>query len=167
MQWFPWNWQSPTAISPPPGSKDCLHILLPYAAQGVVSLQDLASDLTCKRPHALNHWCLCCWLQPLSLVLLWASTGQVGLWVQPNLDLVQTSEFQNCEIINLCCFKPLARGKKDLAKLVLGPKLYTHSITALRWFMFYFFILFYFIYVFLGPHAWHMEVPRLGVELEL
>ena len=24
-----------------------------------------------------------------------------------------------------------------------------------------------FIFVFLGPHTWHMEVPRLGVELEL
>ena len=23
------------------------------------------------------------------------------------------------------------------------------------------------IIVFLGPHTWHMEVPRLGVELEL
>ena len=24
-----------------------------------------------------------------------------------------------------------------------------------------------FIFVFLGPHPWHMEVPRLGVEQEL
>ena len=24
-----------------------------------------------------------------------------------------------------------------------------------------------FIFFFLGPHLWHMEVPRLGVELEL
>ena len=24
-----------------------------------------------------------------------------------------------------------------------------------------------FIYVFLGPHTWHMEVPRLGIKLEL
>ena len=30
----------------------------------------------------------------------------------------------------------------------------------------YFLLLFYF-FVFLGPHLWHMEVPRLGVELEL
>ena len=28
--------------------------------------------------------------------------------------------------------------------------------------------LFYFIIIyFLGPHLWHMEVPRLGVKLEL
>ena len=27
--------------------------------------------------------------------------------------------------------------------------------------------LFYFIFVFLGPHLYHMEVPRLGVQLEL
>ena len=25
----------------------------------------------------------------------------------------------------------------------------------------------FFILVFLGPHSWHMDVPRLGVELEL
>jgi len=25
----------------------------------------------------------------------------------------------------------------------------------------------FFFFVFLGPHSWHMEVPRLGVELEL
>ena len=33
-----------------------------------------------------------------------------------------------------------------------------------------FFFVFYFIYlffVFFGPHPWHMEVPRLGVEAEL
>ena len=24
-----------------------------------------------------------------------------------------------------------------------------------------------FVFVFLGPHSWDMEVPRLGVELEL
>ena len=28
-------------------------------------------------------------------------------------------------------------------------------------------ILYYFILFFLGPHLWHMEVPRLGVESEL
>ena len=28
----------------------------------------------------------------------------------------------------------------------------------------YFFL---FLFVFLGPHLWHMEVPRLGVTLEL
>ena len=29
------------------------------------------------------------------------------------------------------------------------------------------FFLFYFVFVFLGTHPWHMEVPRLGVKLEL
>ena len=28
-------------------------------------------------------------------------------------------------------------------------------------------IILLFCFVFLGPHLWHMEVPRLGVELEL
>ena len=27
--------------------------------------------------------------------------------------------------------------------------------------------LFFYFFVFLGPHLWHMEVPRLGVESEL
>ena len=26
---------------------------------------------------------------------------------------------------------------------------------------------YFFFFVFLGPHPWHMEVPRLGVETEL
>ena len=26
---------------------------------------------------------------------------------------------------------------------------------------------FSFLFVFLGPHPWHMEVPRLGVQLDL
>ena len=26
---------------------------------------------------------------------------------------------------------------------------------------------FFFFFVFLGPHLWHMEIPRLGVKLEL
>ena len=30
-----------------------------------------------------------------------------------------------------------------------------------------FFFFFFFFSVFLGPHPWQMEVPRLGVELEL
>ena len=29
------------------------------------------------------------------------------------------------------------------------------------------FVLFCFVCLFLGPHLWHMEFPRLGVELEL
>ena len=28
-------------------------------------------------------------------------------------------------------------------------------------------VLFFFFFVFLGPHPWHMEGPRLGVESEL
>ena len=29
------------------------------------------------------------------------------------------------------------------------------------------FLFFFFFFIFLGPHLWHMEVPRLGVEQEL
>ena len=30
-----------------------------------------------------------------------------------------------------------------------------------------FFSFLFFFFGFLGPHAWHMEVPRLGVKLDL
>ena len=33
--------------------------------------------------------------------------------------------------------------------------------------VFYFIYLFIYLFSFLGPHAWHMEIPRLGVESEL
>ena len=36
-------------------------------------------------------------------------------------------------------------------------------LTLLKFFFFFFFL----TVCFLGPHLWHMEVPRLGVELEL
>ena len=39
----------------------------------------------------------------------------------------------------------------------LGQQLFTRILVN---------ILFHFI-IFLGPHPWHMEVPRLGVKLEL
>ena len=26
---------------------------------------------------------------------------------------------------------------------------------------------FFFLFFFLGPHPWHMEVPRLGIQMEL
>ena len=47
------------------------------------------------------------------------------------------------------------------------------STTELYYFLFFFFkkislFVYLFIYsVFLGPHSWHMEVPRLGIQLEL
>ena len=31
---------------------------------------------------------------------------------------------------------------------------------------FFFFVFFVCLFVFLGPHPWHMKVPRLGVQLE-
>ena len=31
----------------------------------------------------------------------------------------------------------------------------------------YFFSFFFFLFVILGPHLWHMEVPRIGAESEL
>ena len=34
-------------------------------------------------------------------------------------------------------------------------------------FIYLFIYFFFFLFWFLGPHPWHMEVPRLGVELEL
>ena len=34
-------------------------------------------------------------------------------------------------------------------------------------YLFFFVCLFVFFFCFLGPHLWHMEVPKLGVEMEL
>jgi len=36
-------------------------------------------------------------------------------------------------------------------------------LSVWRFLLFFFF----FFFCFLGPHPWHMEVPRLGVQLEL
>ena len=49
---------------------------------------------------------------------------------------------------------------------------YFHMVAGGRFYggkvYFYHFNLFFFVFfVFLGLHPWHMEVPRLGVELEL
>ena len=41
------------------------------------------------------------------------------------------------------------------------------NITHFLYSLIYFIIAFFFLFGFLGPHVWHMEVPRLGVELEL
>ena len=39
------------------------------------------------------------------------------------------------------------------------------SATYVCWLKF--FLFFFFFFVFFGSHPWHMEIPRLGVELEL
>ena len=38
---------------------------------------------------------------------------------------------------------------------------------AVCWDQVVFFFIFYFYFCFLGPHLWHMDVPRLGVESDL
>ena len=43
----------------------------------------------------------------------------------------------------------------------------TEAILDYEHFFFFFLFSFFLSFVFLGPHLWHMEVPRLGVELEL
>ena len=47
--------------------------------------------------------------------------------------------------------------KVDLSLLSFSPRVWT----------FFCFLFFFFSFVFLGPHSQHMEVPRLGVWLEL
>ena len=42
-----------------------------------------------------------------------------------------------------------------------------NSLMAQRIFIYLFIYLCLFFLVFLGPYPWHMEVPRLGVQLEL
>ena len=52
-----------------------------------------------------------------------------------------------------------------LLSSALSPALVVFVLrTAFLWGFIYFYFLFF---VFLGPHSHHVEVPRLGVELEL
>ena len=46
------------------------------------------------------------------------------------------------------------------------PRAYLH-ITSRTFLFFLSFLFFFLFFCFLGPHPRHMEVPRLGVELEL
>ena len=60
------------------------------------------------------------------------------------------------ELINCCCLKPWVL-------------LYTEKTANLmkRRFLCFGFFFFVFLSFFLGPYPWYMEVPRLGVQLEL
>ena len=55
-------------------------------------------------------------------------------------------------------------------KLIFDDYLYTTqlltSISHNSLFLFFFFF-FFLSFVYLGPHLWHMDVPRLGIESEL
>ena len=63
-------------------------------------------------------------------------------------------------VLNLLCRKFLAKEILNFVwKLLFLPTLIL-SLSLL-------FYLFYFIFLFLGPHLQHVEVPRLGVVLEL
>ena len=53
----------------------------------------------------------------------------------------------------------------SFCKLVYAPKSPFNHVTF--FFSSFFFFFFFFSFVFLGLHLWHMEVPRLGVKLEL
>lgn len=45
--------------------------------------------------------------------------------------------------------------------------LYVNEISYLEYIFVFWFGLVWFWFWFLGPHSWHMEVPRLGIESEL
>ena len=48
--------------------------------------------------------------------------------------------------------------------LGIKPAPLQQPLRCCPWILFFFF---FFFFVFLGPHWWHMEVPRLGVQSEL
>ena len=52
----------------------------------------------------------------------------------------------------------MVKDQAWIAVTALGP-----SLGSLCGFLFFFF----FSFCFLGPNPWHMEAPKLGVELEL
>ena len=49
--------------------------------------------------------------------------------------------------------------------MVMGYSLNDHEPSVRGWFLLY--VGFLFLFCFLGPHLQHMDVPRLGVKLEL
>ena len=51
--------------------------------------------------------------------------------------------------------------------LVFSPVLVSGSFIGLLFIFYFYSILFYYFFVFLGPHPKHVEVTRLGVHLEL
>ena len=69
---------------------------------------------------------------------------------------------------NLCC---LCNNTGSFNPLGLaGDQTHASTVTqtaALGFFFLIAFIYLLFIYCFLGQHPWHMEIPRLGVKLEL
>ena len=44
---------------------------------------------------------------------------------------------------------------------------YIHTYVPLSLYMYMCIYVFPFLFCFLGPHLWHMDIPRLGVKLEL
>lgn len=97
--------------NPPSPSHSCS----PCIARGRVSLQTLLH--TCKLPHPLNCWCLCCWLQVLSLAFL-NGTGTKRVetrWLQPNKLLVSS--------LHSFCHKPRVHVRASLFTAILRPYL--------------------------------------------
>ena len=62
---------------------------------------------------------------------------------------------QQCQILN-----PLSKARIEPASSWIPVRFVT---TEPQWEL----LLFYFLFCFLGPHPWHMEVPRLEVKSEL
>lgn len=65
--------------------------------------------------------------------------------------------------------KHLSQGDKAVNGTTFDPKAHSEVLNPNCWleYSFFFLNLILFFPVFLGPHPWHMEVIRLGVELEL
>ena len=85
---------------------------------------------------------------------------------QPQLQ--RTPQLQHCRILDPLChsgnsqFPFRAKFPRVLSLLDVTSSCPSYSLShCIKNASFFFF------FCFLGPHPWHMEVPRLGVELEL
>ena len=77
--------------------------------------------------------------------------------------------YQNTEMCNeICCEgSPSPIPQKPSSHSSAKDNFYYSSLLAILQSCCFFFFFFFFSFCFLGPHPWHMVIPRLGVELEL
>ena len=81
---------------------------------------------------------------------------------------------ERSELGEVCTLPKVSKFARDWARKILSLEfmfLTSHSLTLshsdIYIINYFYFILFIYLLIFLGPHPWRMEVPRLGVETEL
>ena len=96
----------------------------------------------------------------LSLVLLWSHICFYICYIPPYLDtFLSLAIGYVLQQLNISQKKPFIFAKSMQVDISMSLTLFPVLEN--------FFKLFFFFLPFLGPHPWHMGVPRLGVQLDL